>query len=173
LASSPPAPTSAAPKPKAPAPAAVVVPEVVEAPNANALAASAQASLDVALAPEKAPRSATPAFEAEPVIYPPDAPNEREPVVPTLAEWLAAGHAEIGYCRRFGKNPTPNTPAAKADAKPALVHLPPSPDPNGLRRYKVWQHGELHRNGKVYRPGDTLELTEAVAAGITCVVLAE
>lgn len=118
------------------------------------------------------PRPATPPFEGEPIVYPSDAPNEREPVVPTLAEWLAAGYAEVGYCRRFGKNPTPNTPAAKADAKPALVHLAPEPDPNATRTYRVWQHGELHRNGKVYRPGDTLDLTDAVAASIgACVAL--
>lgn len=47
------------------------------------------------------------------LVYPPDAPNEDEPIVPTLHEWMQAGYEETNYYLRFGRNPTPTTTAAK------------------------------------------------------------
>lgn len=34
--------------------------------------------------------------------------------------------------------------------------------------YRVWAHGNLYRNGAVYKPGDTLTLPEDVARTICC-----
>jgi hypothetical protein len=41
------------------------------------------------------------------------------------------------------------------------------------RKYRVWPHGELHRDGVVYKPGDELTLTEDVAQAIGCLELVE
>ena len=62
--------------------------------------------------------------------------------------------------------------AASPDEKTKLADLGATVQPV-TRRYKVWPHGELHRNGVVYKPGAELELTESVAAGIPCLVLAD
>ena len=56
-------------------------------------------------------------------------------------------------------------PDPKVEPIPPVV-VPPSPP--GKARYRVWPHGDLHRNGKVYKPGDELILHEEEAANIVC-----
>jgi hypothetical protein len=122
-------------------------------PDAKELGAPAQTAPNaVPLKPPVAPPSDE---------VPPDAPNEKEPSVPTLEEWVKAGYEPDLYHHRFGKNPKPNTPAARAAESSAK------------RAYRIWPHGDLHRNGKVHAPGSTIHLTDAEAEGLGCVSLDE
>lgn len=63
-------------------------------------------------------------------------------------------------------------PPPAVDAVEALPMLPSLLVP-AVRRYRVWPHGELHRNGVVYGPGAELELTPEQAASIPCLSLVE
>jgi hypothetical protein len=68
----------------------------------------------------------------------------------------------------------PEPVKAKPETKTVL---PPSPEPQPaplppsgprVHTYRVWAQGGLKRNGKRYKPGDTLELREDEAASIAC-----
>jgi hypothetical protein len=49
----------------------------------------------------------------------------------------------------------------------------PAAAPNAMRKYRVWAHGDLHRDGMVYGPGAEIELLPSVADGIACLELVE
>ncbi len=101
--------------------------------------------------------------------YPPDAPNEREPSVPTLAEYVESGYDPSGYHKRFGKNPAPNTARALREAEAVAAALrAPAPPREGRGEYVVWPHGALQRNGKVHAPGSVVNLPHVEAFGIEC-----
>lgn len=53
----------------------------------------------------------------------------------------------------------------------SVVSIPAKASPYNVwpkRKYRVWPHGELHRDGVVYKPGDELVLTEDIAKTIEC-----
>lgn len=141
------APVASAPPPVASDPVTPVV--VVDGPGA-AKAAAHPASVPAATSAPPKPKAAPIAVVAPSVVS--------EPQAAPKASVIPASVSEL---------PPVLAPMAQPSA-------PPPPDPNAPRRYRVWQHGELHRNGVVYRPGDTIDLTAAVAAGIgACVELVE
>jgi hypothetical protein len=50
-------------------------------------------------------------------------------------------------------------------SSPAVIEHPDAP-----KRYRVWPHGTLQRDGKTYRPGDELILPEAEAIKIPALI---
>lgn len=58
---------------------------------------------------------------------------------------------------------------AKAEAAPAATPAtPPPPAKPTSVLYRVWPHGTLQRNGKVYQPGETLALAPEEGDKIVC-----
>jgi hypothetical protein len=51
--------------------------------------------------------------------------------------------------------------------------LPAQPPPPAVVRGRVWKHGALHLDGKVYAAGAELELPPAVAAQLGAVFVTE
>lgn len=65
-----------------------------------------------------------------------------------------------------GGDPSLATPAPSALGATA----PPAAAGPAIRRYKVWEHGTLQRDGRTYAPGAELTLPEDVAAKIPCLI---
>lgn len=104
-----------------------------------------------------------------------DAPNDKEPSVPTFAEYVEAGYDASGYHRRFGRNPKPNTERAKQEQAQASLDAQPKRRGGhaGKAPYTVWEHGSLQCNGVLYAPGESVDLTADQAEAIgECVSLA-
>jgi hypothetical protein len=60
-----------------------------------------------------------------------------------------------------------DSPAKTSAAAPAAT--PEAPPPT--RRYRVWSHGTLQRDGKTLQPGDELTMAPDEAAKIPCLEL--
>jgi outer membrane biosynthesis protein TonB len=94
------------------------------------------------------PSSKEPEVKAIPIAPPPPPPKPSPTVAPA---------------------PAP-PPAAKANSGAAQAQQSaPAPEPP-TRLYRVWAHGTLVRDGRKYRPGDTLDLAPDVAAKIPCLL---
>ncbi len=89
------------------------------------------------------------------------------PVAPSVEETVMAAFQK----KAPGTITHPETlrPLAKAESPPP----PPPIEDKGpkVRRYRVWAHGALHRNGVIHKPGDELDLLETEAATIVCLEL--
>jgi hypothetical protein len=107
-----------------------------------------------------------------------DAPNDKEPQVPTFDEYTEAGYDASGYHKRFGRNPKPNSERAKreavqAAASTAAAVMREKAAHVGKAMYVVWEYGSLHCNGVLTEPGGLVDLTFAQAEAIgECVSLA-
>ena len=59
-------------------------------------------------------------------------------------------------------------PAKAAEPAPAPAAPPAPPAPPTHATYRVWAHGTLQHNGKMYNPGDTLAMPCADGDKIVC-----
>lgn len=52
-------------------------------------------------------------------------------------------------------------------------HRPDAPAARraGTKRYRIWPHGELHRNGKRHLPGELIELSDDEAKVLSDILL--
>lgn len=95
------------------------------------------------------------------------------------AETLEAGVDEVAS----EKAATEAFVAPVLEAKPApavapvQLSTPPAPAPSAAATptpasavYRVWPHGTLQRNGKIYQPGETISIREDEASKIPCLV---
>lgn len=52
-------------------------------------------------------------------------------------------------------------------------HRPDAPPArrSGTKRYRIWPHGELHRDGAKHKPGDEIELSDDEAKALSDILL--
>lgn len=105
---------------------------------------------------------------ANPKTYKPTVAEEADPFPTPPA---TAVEPEIATAPELEPEPEPTKVEAAKQSRKASGGSPkpePTPAEPAKATYRVWAHGTLQRNGKVYQPGDMLPLLVDEAAAIPC-----
>ena len=96
-------------------------------------------------------------------------PQPEKPATMPAPEKVPAEAAASKSSPRVDDLPEKPSPAPIPTRGTRLVDIEPQEPPGAVKRsFRVWTHGTLQRNGKIYEPGAVLSLTLDEAAKIPC-----